>query len=524
MAARHPFLLSALLTGALLGFAFRQQPVVAPMRQLSAGRPEARSAQRDPVADQLTLLQARAYAEVLRLRLDSARTLLALEPRRAAGAPADPRAVLVADCAEFADVVLRQDASRYEAALEAMRANLRLAESAVDRAPGPWAALADAEIRLHLAVAQICFQDEVRGAWELRQAMVRLTEAADRYPDFVPLRKSLGLCQFLLGIIPDQYRWFVRLLGLPDVSPATGLANLTRAADEPNPFQTEARIFRALILEGYYHQDQPVLALTADLWARQPDNLLFAYLRLAALRRARLPEQALRVFQARPRGRAYVPLYYLHHLAADLLLYRGDFSASARENEFFLRRYAGPHYRKDACFKLYLAGWLRHDNAAAQRWLQTIDQTGANVIEEDRAAQRFYDERPVLDERLTRARLAADGGYWKQAQRQLNAFPLTATTARELRAEWCYRQAKVYQGQARLDSARFFYQRTVAVQGDAPRYFAPNAALQLGYLARQAGDRKAARQWFERALSYERHEYKRSIDAQAKAALAAGGG
>ncbi|MBC7449816.1 MAG: DUF3808 domain-containing protein, partial [Hymenobacteraceae bacterium] len=134
--------------------------------------------------------------------------------------------------------------------------------------------------------------------------------------------------------------------------------------------------------------------------------------------------------------------------------------------------------------------------------------------------QRFFDERPALNERLYRARLAADGGYWRLAQRLLNGFTFSPQTPRVVRAEWCYRQARVYHGQQRVDSARYFYQRTIAVAEDEPHYFAPNSALQLGYLTRTAGDEKTARTYFEQALAYPRHEYKRSIDSQAKAALA----
>ena len=464
----------------------------------------------------LSPTQAAAYAQVLKLRLDSARTLLAPELR---AAQPDPRAVLVQDCADFADVVLRQDAARYPAALAAMDAHLATVEAAAKRRPGPWPTFAAAEIQLHRAIAQVCFDDEISGAWALRQAMLRLDAGARQYPDFLPLRKSLGLCQFLVGVVPDSYQWFLRALGLRG-STTTGLANLSRAADGPNPFQTEARIFRALIREGYYHQETDIAALTAQLVRREPDNLLFCYLRLAALKRQKQPDAALRAFRARPTGRGYVPLLYLHHMVADLLLYRGDYVGSAQHNEYFLRRYPGLHYRKDACLKLYLAAWLRHDEAVAARWLAEIDKQGAARIEEDRAAQRFFDERPPLNERLYRARLAADGGYWRLAQRLLNGFQFAPQTPRVQRAEWCYRQARVYHGQQKLDSARYFYQRTIAVAEDEPHYFAPNAALQLGYLARAANDEKNARQYFEKALAYPRHEYKRSIDSQAKAALA----
>ncbi|MBC7448053.1 MAG: hypothetical protein H7330_08345, partial [Hymenobacteraceae bacterium] len=368
MALRHPFLLGVGLL--LLPGTFRGWPARGPVSRAAPARQAQPVALGPEFSDGFSPTQAAAYAQVLKLRLDSARVLLAPELR---GPRPDPRAVLVLDCAEFADVVLRQDAARYPAALTAMTARLEAMEQAVKRQPGPWPTYAAAEIQLHRAIAQVCFEDEISGAWALRQAVLRLEAGARRYPTFLPIRKSLGLCQFLVGVVPDSYQWFLRALGLRG-STTVGLANLSRAADGDNPFQLEARIFRALIREGYYHQDADVGALTAELARREPDNLLFCYLRLAALKRQKQPDAALRAFRARPTGRGYVPLTYLHHIAADLLLYRGEYAAAAQQNEFFLRRYPGRHYRKDACFKLYLAAWLRHDAPTAARWLAEIDR------------------------------------------------------------------------------------------------------------------------------------------------------
>jgi len=51
-------------------------------------------------------------------------------------------------------------------------------------------------------------------------------------------------------------------------------------------------------------------------------------------------------------------------------------------------------------------------------------------------------------------------------------------------------------------------------------YFAPNSALQLGYIFRDQADAIEARQYFEKALSYKKHVYKNSIDNKARSALA----
>jgi len=461
----------------------------------------------------LSSVAGRAYAELLKLKVRSCRQLLATEPSGA------PGTLLVADCADFVELLISQDASRYDATLAAQ--DTRLAQ--LGHAPA--SALRDyalAEIRLHQALAQLAFRHEVRGAWNLRQVALLTQDNARRYPAFAPMRKTLGLCQFGIGSLPEGYHWLLRLLGLRG-SVEEGLQNLARAAAQPHDFQPESQILQALIRESYYKKGDESLALVGRLAREQPDNLLYSYLLISLHKRQHHGEAALAAYRARPTGPAYLPLAYLHHLVADLLLYRGDYAASSAENQQFLRDFRGEYYRKDAAFKLYLAAWLGGAPAAtAERYRQQINLAGPLTIEEDIYAQRFYHDAQLLNPTLTRARLLTDGGYYTQALSTLQQFRLAATAPVRDRLEAPYRRARVWQGLERLDSARLDYLRTLRLSarlGEPPYYFAPQAALQLGYLAQAAGQRTAAKSYFEQAMAYPKHEYKNSTDQKAKLAL-----
>jgi hypothetical protein len=446
----------------------------------------------------------RAYTELLKLKVSTCRQLLATEPANA------PGTLLVADCADFVELLISQDASRYDATLAAQDTRLAL----LGRTPA--SALRDytlAEIQLHQALAQLAFRHEVRGAWSLRQVALLAQDNAKHYPAFTPMRKTLGLCQFGIGSLPEGYHWLLRLLGLRG-SVEEGLQNLGRAAAQPHDFQPESQILLALIRESYYKKGDESLALVGRLAREQPDNLLFSYLVISLHKRQH---------RARPTGPAYLPLAYLHHLVADLLLYRGDYAASIAENQQFLRDFRGGYYRKDAAFKLYLAAWLGGAPAAtAERYRQQINVAGPLTIEEDIYAQRFYHDAQLLNPTLTRARLLTDGGYYVQALSTLQQVRLTPATPVRDRLEAPYRRARVWQGLERLDSARLDYLRTLRLSarlGEPPYYFAPQAALQLGYLTLAAGQRTAAKSYFEQAMAYPKHEYKNSTDQKAKLAL-----
>ncbi|MBX0289421.1 DUF3808 domain-containing protein [Hymenobacter sp. HSC-4F20] len=457
----------------------------------------------------LSVPQARAYAEVLKLRPVAARALLK-------EAPAAAGTLLVQDCLAITELLISQDASRYAATVEAQDRRLTALEKSAET--GALREYVRAEIRLHQAAAQVVFGHEVQGAWSLRQSYQQMQQVVRRYPQFLPARKTLGMMQFFIGSLPESYRWFLKLLGLPG-SVEAGLHNLRRAATEPNDFQLEARLILALLEETYYKQPEAALALIETLRRQQPDNLLFNYLLISQLKKQHHTEAALAAYRTRPSGPGYLPLPYLHHMAADLLLYQSQYAASARANQLFLAEYQGQHYRKDAYFKLYLAAWLGGDAPAAAQYRRRIGAGGRTVLEEDTYAQRFFEDKLPLNQYLTRARLQIDGGYYREALVSLNGFRATPTTPLRDRLEEPYRRARVWQLLGRSDSARLLYARTIALAGSAPYYFAPQSALQLGYLYQMEGQQNMAKVYFQKALNYSRHEYKNSTDTKAKLAL-----
>ncbi len=298
------------------------------------------------------------------------------------------------------------------------------------------------------------------------------------------------------------------------------MRNLRRAATQPNDFQLEARLILALLEETYYKKPAAALSLMETLRRQQPDNLLVSYLLVSQLKKQHRTDEALAAFRARPTGPGYLPLPYLHHMAADLLLYQGQYAASRRENALFLQGYAGQHYRKDAWFKRYLAAWLGGDAAAAAQYRRRIGSGGRTILEEDNYAQRFFEDRQPLNPTLTRARLQIDGGYYRPALATLDQFRPTAATPLRDQLESTYRRARALHLLGRPDSARALYAQTVARAGDAPYYYAPQSALQLGYLYQAEGQLNTAKAYFRKALSYPKHEYKNSTDTKAKLALA----
>ena len=455
-----------------------------------------------------------AHQEFLKLKVDNGKLYANQELLTN---PSNAAALLVANYADFLTICIAQDPDVFDALLQNQEKRLSRLESLKENTP--WKSYAQAEVRMQIGVSKLLFGNKLAAAWDIRQAYLLYTSIAKRHPDFIPNKKTLGMLQVLIGSVPDNYRWFLNIIGMKG-SIKSGLANLKIAATQSNPFQAEAQAMYAITLHlADKKQEQQAIKIIENLTQQHPDNLLFSFAAMHLLKKTKHGEQALRHFSNRPTGGEYLTFPYLQHMAADLYLYRGDYDRSVAHNQAFLKQHKGKHYLKAAHFKLHLAYLLSNHQPQSLWYYNKINEVGTDEIEEDKYAAKYAlkQEKPLKP--LLLARLQSDGGYYREALRSLNLLDTTRVT-QAVQAEYTYRKARVYHGLQDTVQAVKFYKNTISVCGDSNLYFAPHAALQLGYLYKEQKQESQARLYFKKAMSYRDHEYKNSIDAKAKLALA----
>ncbi|ARS34906.1 DUF3808 domain-containing protein [Pontibacter actiniarum] len=466
-------------------------------------------------APALTASHKAAYQELLKLRVGAARAMLRPAQQQDGNEAAN---LLLANYADFLELCVVQDQRHLEQLLEAQEARL----DALEKLPRKeWRDYALAEVHMQVAMCKLLFGNRLSAAWGFRKAYLQYSDNASRYPDFIPNRKNLGTLQVLIGSVPDQYKWFLNIIGLKG-SISQGMANLQRATSKANPFYQEAQLLQAVLLHmtAQDKEEQALQQITA-MAARQQDNLLYQFVAMHLLKKSKRGEAALQVYLRRPGGKAYLPFPYLHHMAGDLYLFRGNYQQSVQENRLFLEQHQGKHYLKSAHFKLHLAYALGNHKPQAMWHLQQVAQVGFDEAEEDKYAARYAERQEPLVKPLMQARLHSDGGYYHKALQELAQQQLNAATPQAVQAEYYYRKARIYHGLDSLRQALPLYQQSIALCQGTNLYFAPNAALQLGYIYQQLDNPKQAALYFKKALGYKGHEYKNSIDAKAKLALSA---
>ncbi|MET3540786.1 hypothetical protein ABID22_001500 [Pontibacter aydingkolensis] len=458
-----------------------------------------------------TTLQA--HREYLKLKINTGQHFSKQELK---ANPNNAAALLVANYGDFLTLCVQQNVTTYDALLQNQENRLSQIEKLKDKSV--WKKYALAEVKMQLGISKLLFGNKLSAAWDIRKAYLQYISISKQHPDFIPNKKTLGMLQVLIGSVPDNYKWFLGIIGM-EGSIKSGLTNLKTAATKENPFQEEALAMYAITLHLVDQKnEQQSMRILENLTVRQPDNLLFRFAAMHLLKKTKHSDKALKQFISRPADSQYLSFPYLQHMAADLYLYRGDFNESVAHNRAFLQQHKGKHYLKAAHFKLYLAYYLSNHQPQALWYYNKISEVGSEEIEEDKYAAKYVlkQDKPVRP--ILLARLQSDGGYYQEALKTLSALDTTKATL-PIQAEYTYRMARIYNGLQDTTQAVKLYRNTITICGDSNLYFAPNAALQLGYIYRERKKDTLAQTYFKKAMSYKDHEYKNSIDAKAKLAL-----
>ena len=462
-----------------------------------------------------------ACTDIGKLKIQAARQTLARETAINTQS-ANGLQIFLDDYADMMTLLITDDEAQYNA--WANRQDQRLDQLRKLDNQSPYYRLTQAEVRLHWAFAKLKFGREISACWDIIKAYKLLAENQKRFPNFLPTYKSLGMLHVLIGSVPDNYGWVARLLGLRG-SVQQGLAELNRAGQDP-ALRTEARLIELLIRAYILKFSETDARQLAQLVAEQPDNALLPFFGAAISLKNGQGEQATTYLTNRPSGLAYLSLPTTENLLGDIFLQKSRYADATGHYARFLAAYRGQNFLKDTHYKLFLCDWLAGNDTAALVHLRRVTGAGRTVVEADKVAQKFAESflkqgASVNQKVLMRARLATDGGFTDEALAQLKPLRETSFVSVAEKAEFNYRIGRIQQRRDQSDAAIPYFVRAIALCDGTTEVlsFGATSALQLGYMYQQKKDRAATRIYFEKALSYPRHEYKNSIDNKARAAL-----
>ncbi len=450
------------------------------------------------------------YKQILSLQIEEARQQLAL----ARGANELHKLYLL-NLSETADILITEDEKRFDKINEAMRDRL---DKLSDMPETAETLFLRAEISLQRGFNLLNLGQELNAVLAIRQAYLNTQECVKKYPQFIPIKKTHGVIQVMLGSVPDKYQWFMNLLGMKG-SVKVGQKQLDDLRASNSSLSLEATVLYYTI-KGFLNQQFGEAAKGfQESLIKDPDSRLLMFLGINMLMKNSQSKEALTLIQDLDRHPKGLPMVYVDYLRGEALIHRGDYSQAIASYQQFIRGYKSRSFKKDAYYKISLCHYLLGDVTTARKNFETAKTTGRTASDPDKYADAMLADNNFPNPKILKIRLYTDGGYYAEARDVAKTVTNADLHNPKDAAEFTYRKGRLAHKTQDIPAAKVLYLQTIEKTGENPWYFAPNASLQLGYISQAQGDLVAARKYYEKALSYKRYEYKNGIDSKAKYAL-----
>lgn len=458
---------------------------------------------------------SKAYNHYLSLEPEQGRAMIRKE------LIADPYNLMATYISDYEDCLLllfNGDKVDYEQLKGHLNDRLALMERGDENSP--WHRLCKAGIYMHWAFVNIRFNENFKAAANFRKSYILLKENHRLFPSFEYNNIFLGIQEATIGALPDNYKWIVSFLGMRG-NVQKGVGKVGAFLDNHRKselFYKEAQVYYAYM--NYYLLSDKRKAwdvVCAENFDTR-DNLLNSFVKANLAVNYRKAADAIAILERVSHLEAYSRYPILEYEYGYALLHKQDEACATHFNNF-LKNFKGGIFIKDCWQKLAYAYYLRGDFKTAVNCKNKILTEGSTMTDSDKQALRFAQQNNWPNKKLLKAQLLIDGGFYKEA----NAL-LSATNERDFEheaevLEYYFRQARLYDELGKTELARSYYQKAIDIGRYRQEQFAARAALQMGFLNEKLNNVQAAIKMYELALSMKNHDFKNSIDQQAKAGI-----
>ena len=456
--------------------------------------------------------------QVLQLRFKDAYVVLQNEKRR------DPQNLLpylLEDQMAFLQVFATDHEREYEQLLAQKAGRLRKLSTG-DRT-SPYYLYSQAEVGLQWALLRLRFGYSSLAVYELEQAYQLALANEQRFPDFMPNKKTLGILSVLLGMADKKTPWggmFSRGMDMEAEGFKRLREVLTYAARNKNyEHQEELQVWYALLLLSLGSEDVEHWNLLDLRQLSHQKSPLAAYVLAQMCLMTGKSAKALSILELRPRGDDYHPFPSLDYLEGLCWTYKLDLVRAGKHFENFLYYYRGEHFRKDAYLRLGFLALIQGDRVKAEAWFRQGKQSGEAVMAVDIDAATELGLGLRYQPELLRLRLLYEGGYYTEAYREAQQAEHKFKTVLAEQVEFSYRYALILEAMQQLDKALDYYEQTLAKGQGRPEHYAAASALRLGQIWDKRGDINKAKAYYQKVLRIKPKMYKKLLHAQAKIAL-----
>ncbi len=454
----------------------------------------------------------RIYYNIIDLKLDLARQEIQLLPKK----NSNFAYLLLEDYIDFFELFIYEDPNDYKKSL--LNKEVRLKKIQKSNLPKEWSWFLQSEINLHWSLLYLKANDKWKAYQCVKEAYQLLKKCQIEFPNFKYYKKSLGILETLLGTIPDEFDWAIKILGF-EGSLIEGKNHLLEFIDNDKSdfFNLEAIAAYSFIL-AYLENHSPK---GLEYWNNHADKsvqgfLLVNVVQVKLMIKSGKMEEAKLIMESIKKERINkVP--YLVFLSGLIKLQNLETSA---EKDFlnYINLFKGLSYRKESYQKLAWISMIRGQDFEYFMYMSKCLQQGEEITDEDKQAVREAKSGEKPDLLLLKARLLCDGANYIRAYNLLfKNIEKYYNSPNKL--EFCYRMGRICQMLGKSNEALSFFKDAIAEDKKKTSYLSAYSILNTALIIENSGEKSVACTFFEEALKRRPDQYLRSLQQKSKTGL-----
>lgn len=458
-----------------------------------------------------------AYQEITKLKIESGLALIAKAKKQN---PNNLIPVMLEDYTEFFELFFNEDPRAFQKMMPHF--NERLNSIAEGPKNSPYYNFCLSTIRIHKAAIEIKFGQNWNAGWDFRKAFLLLKENRKNYPNFILDEMMTGSLYAIIGTLPSGYKWLASILGLRG-SIVEGMALLRKFTYSEDPwaklYSNESAFIYPFLLFYIENKREEAVAFAQQKKLDIVNNHLLCYMAANLAINNKQTAIAGVMMQNRNMSADYLKLSVWDFEMGYVKLYHLELPESIKYLEQFQTDFKGNFYRKDANSKLSYAYYLQGNMAKAVATRNEILKKGATDTDADKKALKDAKSGTWPNALLLKSRMLNDGGFHKEALALLAGKTSENFATIEDKLEFAYRVARIYDDLDRKEEAIKSYQIAIILGEHRKEYYAARAALQIGQIYEERGQKTLAITYYQKCLDMDDHEFKDSLDQRAKSGI-----
>ena len=453
-----------------------------------------------------------SYKDIMDLEFDAAKKHIAFEKKVN---PDNGFIILHENYIDFLTILIGEDIQYFEDSEKLKSNRIDLLES--NDKNSPYYLYSLAEVHLQWAFSRLKFEQYSTAAYEFIKAYNLLEENQKKFPDFTLNKKGLGLIHALLGAVPEQFHWILDLAGLQGGA-SLGLSEMDEVlnANTFKMYENEVLFLLSFLQINLNNNSELCQKYLNKIGEGYKENILLNFTAARLSHNLGQNDFCLKVLENRPSSESTFPFYYLDYLQGMSYMYKLDYDNAKQKFEYFINNFKEKNYIKSTYHKL---AWITYLRGTEDNYFNSVINEGNASIDEDKVALRDAERNYITHNRLLRARLLYDGGYYEDALLEISSFKVVGKNSMYFDEYW-YRSGRI-KLELDYDDSEVInnFEKSYNIGKSTANYYAPMSALQIGLIYETQNDFSKAESYFKRCLSMSGFDYERGIHQKAKAGI-----